>query len=205
MMKVTLRSSSLIFGLFLWSFAAWAQPANDMCSGAITITIGADEASAVRVNGDTRGTEDASADGIPVCSGNFYRDDVWYTLNLPDTASNAGYNIKVYYTGTGTDIPAFGIALYYSCDADDTNQPFICSNTPADDLVKVIKCVEPGQTIYIRVWSAAGDATNWEAGEGTFQIAAYAREPDNTNSFNVLWGNETGEGDFAGGLNNWTT
>jgi hypothetical protein len=202
MMKVTLRFSSLIIGLLLWSFAAWAQPANDLCSGATPITIGKNEASAVRVNGDTRGTSDASADGIPVCSGNFYRDDVWFTMTAPDTA-NTGYDIKLYFTGTGTDITGFGIGLYYSCDADATNAAFVCLNTPAGD--KVTACVDPGQTIYIRVWSAAGDATNWETGEGTFQIAAYARQVAGSNNFNVLWGNQPGEGDFAGGLSGWTT
>jgi len=201
-MKVTLRFSSLILGLLLWSFAAWAQPANDLCSGATQITIGKDEASAVKVAGDTRGTIDASTDGIPVCSGNFYRDDVWYTLTAPDTA-NTGYDVKLYFTGTGTDITAFGIGLYYSCDADASNAAFVCLNTPAGD--KVTACVDPGQTIYIRVWSAAGDATNWETGEGTFQIAAYARQVAGSNNFNVLWGNQPGEGDFAGGLNGWTT
>lgn len=203
-MKVTLRISSLTFGLILWSLAAWAQPANDLCSNATPITIAKDEASAVKVNGDTRGTEDASIDGIPVCSGNFYRDDVWYTMTVPDTVAINGYTVKVYYTGTGTDIPAFGIAMYYTCDADASNVAFLCLNTPAED--KVTACVDPGQTVYIRVWSAAGDATDWEVGEGTFQIAAYARQvAGGTNNFNVLWGDQPGEGDFAGGLNGWTT
>jgi hypothetical protein len=51
----------------------------------------------------------------------------------------------------------------------------------------------------------AGDATNWETGEGTFQIAAFARQVAGSNNFNVLWGDQPGEGDFAGGLNGWTT
>jgi hypothetical protein len=204
MMKVTLRFSSLLFGLLLWTINAWAQPVNDMCSGAIQLTIGADEASAVQLPGDTRGTEDASADGIPVCSANFYRDDVWYYMTVPDTVSINGYTIKCYYQGMATDVPAFGIALYYSCDADASNEPFVCLNSPAED--KVTACADPGQTIYIRVWSAAGDATNWETGEGTFRIAAFAREvAGGTSNFNVLWGDQPGEGDFAGGLNNWTT
>jgi len=202
-MKVTLRFSSLVFGLLLSTLAAWAQPANDMCSGAISITIGEDEATATRVNGDTRGTEDASADGIPVCSGNFYRDDVWFTFTAPDEFSIEGYSVKVYYSGTGTDIPAFGIALYNSCDADPNNQAFVCLNQPAED--KVTACVDPSQVVYIRVWSAAGDATNWETGEGTFQIAVFKREVAGASNFNVLWGDEPGEGDFAGGLNDWTT
>ncbi len=202
-MKVTLRFSSLLFGLLLWSMTSWAQPANDQCSGAIPITIGKNEAEAVRYDGDTRGVEDGSADGIPVCSANFYRDDVWYTLTAPDTMSINGYTIKVYYNGLATDITAFGIGLYYSCDADVSNAAFVCLNTPAED--KVTACLNPGQTIFIRVWSAEGDATNWETGEGTFRIAAYAREVAGSNNFNVLWGNQPGEGDFAGGLNNWTT
>jgi hypothetical protein len=116
------------------------------------ITIAVNEASAIRVSGDTRGTEDASADGIPVCSGNFYRDDVWYTMTAPDTASINGYTVKVYYSGSGTDITGFGIGLYYSCDADANNSPFTCLNTPSED--KITACIDPGQTVYIRVWSA---------------------------------------------------
>lgn len=202
-MKVTLRFTGLLFGLLLWSFAAFAQPANDLCSGSIPITIAKDEASATRYDGDTRGTEDASIDGIPVCSGNFYRDDVWFTMTSPDTINEYGYTIKVYYTGSGTDIASFGIGLYYSCDADASNSPFVCLNTPSQD--QVTACIEPNQTIYIRVWSAAGDATDWEVGEGTFRIAAFSRQVAGSNNFNVLWGANEGEGDFAGGFNNWTT
>jgi len=202
-MKVTLRSSSLIFGLFLWSFTAWAQPANDLCSGAIPLTIGVDEASAIRLTGDTRNTTDGALDEIPVCSANFYRDDVWYSLTAPSDPYLHGYSIRVDYAVSSTDIVDFGIALYYSCDADPANEPFYCGNNFAGDFINTCP-LTPDQTIYIRVWSAAGDATNWADGAGTFKISAYNRVVDDNQNFTVLWGDQPGEGDFAGGLNGWT-
>lgn len=202
-MKVTLRFTGLILGLILWNLNAWAQPANDQCSGAQELTIYNSEAEAVPVAGDTRNTEDGSIDGIPVCSGNFYRDDVWYVFTTPSVVSESGYAIKVYFNQLPDDINAMGIAVYNSCDATTANQPIFCGNNPGDDLAAL--CLNADQTYYVRVWSAEGDATAWETGWGTFRIAIFPRPVAPSQPFNVLWGDQPGQGQFEFGLDAWTT
>lgn len=206
MMKIPLRITSLLVVLFSWSASVWAQPANDKCSGAIQLPIYNSEASAVKVSGDTRNVTDGALDGIPVCSANFFRDDVWYYVTTPAVASESGYSIKVYFNESPTDIPNFGMALYNSCDAVAGNAPFFCGSQ--DDVFwwddYGLGCFGPNETVYIRVWSAAGDATDWTAGEGTFRIAVFPREDIHDDEAKVLWGDQPGEGDFAGGINDWT-
>lgn len=203
-MKVTLRISSLFFGLLLWSATAWAQPANDHCDGAIELIIYNSEAEAIPVEGDTRDCEDGLGDNVPVCSSNFFRDDVWFKVTFPNELDNEIYAFKVYYGQEATDIPAFGMALYNSCDADPSNAAFYCENEPANDQGEICH-PSPNQTVYIRVWSAAGDATAWETGWGTFRIAVFPKEYISENTSTVLWGNLLGQGDFNGGFNDWTT
>ena len=110
-MKVTLRISSLFFGLVLWSATAWAQPANDMCSGAIDLIVYDSEAEAIPVDGDTRNATDGALDNIPVCSANAYRDDVWYKFTFPAVASGNGYIVKLYYNETAADMDSVGLCF----------------------------------------------------------------------------------------------
>ena len=201
-MKVTLRISSLLFAFVIWSATAWAQPANDHCAGAVPLTVYDSEDVAIPVGGDTRNTTDGLADNIPVCSANFYRDDVWYTVTAPATTPESGYAIRVYLNEESSDMDSFGIALYNSCEAVPANTAFFCANNPGDN--QAVACLNPGQTIYIRVWSAHGDAVNWQQGWGTFRIAIFPIEFGDSEDAVVLWGDQPGEGDFDGGLNGWT-
>lgn len=202
-MKVTLRFSSLFFGLVLWSATAWAQPDNDLCQNAVELTVYDSEAEAVRVEGDTRNTTDGALDLIPVCSANFYRDDVWYKVTAPAVVSEAGYTVKVYFNESAEDIDSVGIAIYNSCDADPSNVALFCANSPADDQASL--CLSEGQEVFIRIWSAQGTAANWQVGAGTFRIAVFPRQFEGGNTSVVLWGDIPGQGDFDGGLNDWTT
>lgn len=204
MMKVTLRISSLFFGLVLWSATAWAQPANDHCDGAIELQVYGSEAEAVLVSGDTRNTTDGLGDNIPVCSANFYRDDVWYKVTFPSGQVNDIYAFKVYFGDEATDITAVGMAVYNTCDAIPTNTAIYCENQPLDNQGALCHPTA-NQTFYIRVWSAAGDAANWQTGQGTFRIAVFPKTYISENTSTVLWGNQPGQGDFNGGLNGWTT
>src|SRR5688572_3969271 len=174
MMKVTLRISSVLFALVLWTATAWAQPANDKCANATQLIVYDSEDVAIPVGGDTRNTSDGALDNIPVCSANFFRDDVWYTVTAPATVPESGYAIRLYIDDLPSDIDSFGIGLYNSCDAVAGNTAFFCTNYPGDN--QAVACLDPGQTIYIRVWSAHGDAVNWQAGWGTFRIAVFPVE-----------------------------
>ncbi len=189
--------------LVLATIAVQAQPANDDCSGAIELTVADSEANAVLVAGDTRETVDEASAGIPVCSGNFYRDAVWYKFTAPATPYPNGFSIKIYYGDEPDDFASPGAALYASCDGDPANQPLFCANAPANDVILFGElCPElvAGATYYVRVWSNDGPAADWQAGAGTFRIAAFENDPP-ADVYNVLWD----EGDFDGGLNGWTT
>ncbi len=193
----------VLSGLLCYAGMLLAQaPANDRCSGATEITFYNSEAEAVPVEFDTRNTVDAVTDNIPVCSANFYRDDVWATLTTPAEEVANGIAIKAYYGTEDTDITSFGVAVYMSCDTGAANVALLCQNAPGDD--QAVICLPANTTVYIRLWSAEGGATDWDTGQGTFRIAAFPREIEVTEDANVLWGDQPGEGDFGGGLNEWT-
>ena len=187
----------------LATFALQAQPANDNCSGAIDLPVADSETNAVLIDGDTRNTVDEASAGIPVCSGNFYRDAVWYKFTAPATPYPNGFSIKIYYGDQPDDFASPGVALYASCDGDPANQPLFCANAPAGDRIffgEICPELTPGATYYVRVWSNDGPAADWQAGWGTFRIAAFENDPP-AEVYNVLWD----EGQFDGGLNGWTT
>lgn len=178
-------------------------PANDLCVNAIELTVYEAEADAVPIDGDTRNSTDGALSNIPVCSANWYRDDVWYKFTATHLEGRQLYNIRVDFGDFGSDISGFGIALYDNCDALPGNVPFFCANEPGEN--RAVLCMNPGQEVIIRVWSADGDAGNWEAGWGTFRISAFYGESFESEDVTVLWGDEPGQGDFDGGLGDWTT
>ncbi len=195
-MKVTLRFSSLFFGLVLWSATAWAQPANDDCVNAFEMTFANNEAEAVLVDGDTRGAL-ASSTPAAVCSQTFYTDDVWYKFTTPIDLPTNGVVIKAYFNNTviPTDLPHVGMAVYASCDLDEVLVSCYVDDNP--DLNKTelpSACLTAGQEYLVRIWSGGADATT----EGTFKIGVFA----NTTADASLWW-ET----FEGGIeaNGWTT
>ena len=195
-MKVTLRISSLLFGLVLWSVTAWAQPANDDCAGAFEVTFSNDEASAVKVAGDSRGAT-ASTTPTSVCSGSWYTDDTWYKFRTPVNLPANGIVIRVYFNNAinPTDVPAIGMAIYESCDAAETPLRCFSSDVPEDNSIELPgACIQADHEYVVRVWSTGADATT----EGTFSVGVFA----NTAADASLWW-ET----FAGGIeaNGWTT
>jgi hypothetical protein len=196
MMKVTLRISNLLFALLLWSAAAWAQPANDDCANAATVTYATSEATAVLTNGDSRGAT-ASTTPTTVCSGSWYTDDTWYKFSTPAVLPPDGIVVRVYFNNAviATDVPAIGMALYQSCAAGETALGCFSSDLPEDNKIEIPgACLQAGEDYYVRVWSTGADATT----EGTFRVAAFA---NTTADASLYW--ET----FAGGIeaNGWTT
>ena len=92
-----LKEISIFAQIIIVCPIAFTQPVNDDCTSAIEILVGKDEATATRVNGDTRG---ATASALPtsVCSGTFYTDDVWFRFSTVDTLPTTGIVIRVYLT-----------------------------------------------------------------------------------------------------------
>ncbi|HMG13863.1 MAG TPA: hypothetical protein VK590_00380, partial [Saprospiraceae bacterium] len=198
------RSVLSIFFISL-NIIAYSQPVNDNCDNPGVLTLAKDEASAIWIPGTTIGTVDAAGVLAPVvCSPDYYRDDVWYKLMIPNLSTNKKFIIKIDNSGT-TDMKTVGMAIYTNNSCESINTPYFCGNFSGADptLYKLsVDCLPAGSEILIRVWSAEGAGFNYSKGAGTFKIAAYFTEdkmPDN-----ILWGTN-GEGAFNGGLNGWTT
>lgn len=194
---------SLLPVLFaIGAVSVFAQPpANDKCDGAFVLEVAASKGACNPQEGDTRNTTDGNLDNIPSCSVNFKRDDIWYKFVAPDTEN--GWTIEFEFGSKSTDITAVGFAVHASCDATPANEPLFCAVEKVDRqlLVDVCPALIPGVEYFLRVWSATGVDPNWQEGAGTFRICAYENDPI---TGEVIWGGNTGEGDFNGGINGWT-
>lgn len=200
----TINSRIAFLGMLLFlSTSIFAQPANDNCADATMLTLAVDEASCVQVDGDTRMTVDATTVmGTPaVCSGSWYTDDVWYSFEIGSVIPANGITIKCTFGDQADDVPAVGMAVYNSCDASEIALSCFSTADAAQNSIQVqAACLTADQTYIVRVWSGVSPTDN----SGTFRICAYESEPSNINA-NVFWGDVQGEGDFFGGLNDWTT
>lgn len=198
--------SAFVFVLAsLSSIAVFAQPANDLCSGAIELTLGGSEATAVYTAGTTVGTVDgATTPGPSVCSGNFYRDDVWYKFTIPADSTGKAITVRV-NNAVVNGLSPVGMAIYTSNVCDATNAPYLCTNFTATDDARFkfsTDCAGVGKEILVRVWSAVGGANDWATGEGNFEVSAFYT--DDNSATPTLWG-DNGEGSFDGGKGAWTT
>lgn len=181
-------------------------PPNDLCANAALVAVGADEASAIAVAGDTRFSGDGATQGGPAmtCSANFYRDDVWYKFTCPTVPPGSLVVIDI-ETGTeSTDMASGGLALYTK-DCATTNQPIVCitgttGDTEVDHVGMPISCLVQGTEYLVRVWSAAGTAAAYLSGAGTFRIKIWAQE--STSKDIPVWCNSVGQ--FDGGWQGWT-
>ena len=183
----------LILAFCLTATLAFAQPANDDCSNAIALTIYPDEASCVLTNATTVSAT-GSLDPSTVCSGTWFQDDVWFSFTTGAVVPNDGYTIQLTF---GAVFTTAGMGIYKGCGANEI--PFQCfSNGDGSVNSLTVKGLDPNTTYYVRVWSGGGATTN----SGTFDICVFeASAPTDI----IIWGDQSGEGDFDGGLNNWTT
>lgn len=187
----------LCLGFLMAANVVFAQPANDDCSGAIALTVAADEASAVAVAGTTTGAT-GSTNPTSVCSGSWFGDDVWYTFTTGATVPANGVTIKV-TPSAGSAFQPLGMAIYLGCGANEV--PIACMSQAADDFMSV-PFLQANTTYYVRMWSGNGATTF----AGAFDIIAFENFVDPTQIVDVvLWGANPGEGDFNGGLNGWTS
>lgn len=131
------------------SLVAWAQPANDNCSGAIAIVPAAGATCTTPVSGTTS-LATASTEVAPDCGGTTTDDDVWYsfvatsTTHLVSLSNISEDMVLAVYSGTCGSLTELGCA-------DDPEQ------IPLTGLTI-------GSTYYCRVWTySSGDV-------GTFDI-----------------------------------
>lgn len=187
----------LSFLVLFISTNVFAQPANDDCANATAITIGADGNACSAVEGTTLDATQ-SVTPVSVCSGSWFADDVWYTLTTPNELPNGTLIIETEFGSTGTDVIAVGMAIYAGCGENEA--PLVCFSNgdgTQTDLLIFTTNLQPNTDYYIRVWSGGSPTDN----SGTFRICSYWGETDDDV---VLWGTNPGEGDFDGGLNDWT-
>lgn len=186
----------LTLTLILCGSTLFAQPANDNCSGAIEIAIAADMAACVPISGTTVGAnpDDQGTNPTSVCSGSWFRDDVWYRFNTGDEVPGKSLVVDVEFS----NIDNAGIAFYASCGVEEISLN-CASDNPGGSLAIPTTFLEPNQDVWIRIWSS-GHATNNAA---DFTMCLYASETSLFPEEEVLWGNN-GEGSFTGGLNGWT-
>ena len=148
-----------------------AQPANDDCSTPTLMIVGVDAESCVPVEGDTRGTVDATTVTAPiVCSGSWFSDDVWFSFETDTSIPENGITVEIRLDPSSpTELLENGLAVYFNCDS--TSEPFICfSDQPGRRRAEIpAECLEPNSTILVRVWSAPEAFTN----AGTFSICAF--------------------------------
>ncbi|MFK5878126.1 MAG: T9SS type A sorting domain-containing protein [Flavobacteriaceae bacterium] len=151
--------------LSLFTSLVYAQPANDFCSGAITLTVGA-TCSNTLITLD--GTETDSGIGDPGCA-SYFGGDLWYKLVMP-----ASGEIRVETDTDNGSITDGGMAIYTGADCNNLTlyQCDDSSNTSSgDDFERIVVTQPVGSTIYIRVWEYNG------LGPGTFNICAYEFTP----------------------------
>ncbi len=197
MMIVTLRISIGILLLLVGISPAWAQPANNDCAGALNVAFSASESTVQFTNGDTRGATASTLPTIGGCSASFFTDDVWFNFTTPATLVNGDIVIRGYFGDiASTDLPAIGIALYESCDADATPITCFSATDPEQNRIEIPAfCLQADHTYTLRVWSTGATTDT----EGTFRLGVY---PVPYRMDNVLW-NETFDTDpFTRG---WST
>jgi Secretion system C-terminal sorting domain len=185
----------------LFSTLVFAQPANDDCANAFAVTIGADEDTCVPVEGSTVGGTPSTLPAN-VCSGSWFGDDIWFSFTTGSIIPDDGYTIKALYGTEAGDLGQAGMALYESCDVDE--DPLVCfSDAPGRITIEYDCEFLTDHTYYVRIWSAPGVNDN----SGSLRLCVFNADPPPppVDTDVVLWGSNPGEGDFDGGLNDWTT
>ena len=159
-MKRFLLVLSLPLFLF-FHFQTYAQTVNDLCSGAITLTVGVTCNNTLVVKD---GTETDSGISNPGCAG-YVGADVWYKLVMP--ASGA---VRVETDVDDGSVTDGGMAIYVGADCNNLTL-LDCDdngNYRSPNRFEAISIKQPaGSTIYVRVWEYN------EVRSGTFNICAY--------------------------------
>ncbi len=117
-----------------------AQPVNDDCAGAITLTPGA---VCTLVTGNVSGATQSLAG----CSGNA-NDDVWYSFT---TTAVAGQNYTITVTGSATFDPVFQV---YSASCGGTSITCVNANGIGNIETTTLAALTPSTTYWIRVYDA---------------------------------------------------
>jgi len=163
------RLISIIISTCCLTAVTVAQPANDNCTGAISLTAGVACSFSTYTNAGATPTTSPTVPPAPGC-GNYLGGDVWFSVTVPAS----GHLIFDTQTPIGglTDI---AMAIYYGdcttgltlieCDDDDSDNGTYMPKIDRTGLT-------PGATVYIRVWEYGNNSS------GNFNLCVY--EPAGT-------------------------
>ena len=201
MKSLSISFSIRIILLVFFPLSIFAQPSNDRCDNPIPIPLAQNAASIIYIDGDTRMTEDATLiqDSFPqVCSGQFFKDDVWFSFTIGDTLPLTCITIQTEVGSINTDLLNPGMAVYYS-SCDENEVPIECfSDAPGRRTIRLPpSCLSQNTTYLVRIWSAG----NTPEDSGTFRIGAYINDSTPLQSSDIiLW-----QDDFENGMGDWST
>lgn len=126
-----------------------APPANDECSGAVSLTVNPSIACTVTTPGNTLGSTQSMVAGV--CSGT-PNDDVWYSFVATSTSHLIALS-NIVSTGTTTAIDDMYMqVLSGNCNALTS---MLCTDNNED----IINGLTPGQTYFIRVYTYSSTIT----------------------------------------------
>lgn len=146
------------------SFSVISQPANDNCTGAIPLTVGASCSYTLYTNASATASTTPSTPPAPGCA-SYLGGDVWFSAVVPAS----GNLIIDSDDGVMTD---GGMAAYSGTCGSLTL--ILCNDDgSANGLMPMLDLtgLTPGSTIYIRFWEFSND------NNGTFSICAYEPPP----------------------------
>ncbi|RYY49158.1 MAG: hypothetical protein EOO06_07960, partial [Chitinophagaceae bacterium] len=133
--------------------------ANDVCSGAIALTVNPDLACGSSVSGTTVGATQSPDLPAPTCSATGINDDVWYSF-----VATGATNVVSITGATNTT------AIQVYSGTCGTLATVICGSTTTGALSQVVPGLTLGSTYLIRVYSTsatAGTTTNFTICVGT--------------------------------------
>ncbi len=154
--ELILKKTTLLLTLLsLFSINIFAQPANNLCTGATNLTVGA-TCSNTLVTFD--GTATDSGILAPVCA-NYTGGDLWYSLTMP--ASGA---VSIKASNDDGSITNVGMSIYSGSDCGSLKELLCAFNNGVGAYPEANISQPAGSTIYIRVWEEGNDAI------GTFNL-----------------------------------
>ncbi len=167
MKKITLLA------LFLINFINAQTPANDTCSGAITIGVDSNSCQNPVIYDNTGSTD--SGLGNPVCAGTA-GGDLWYKTLVP-----ASGFFTVQTSGvSGSNLTDTGIAVYTG-DCSNLTKIGCSDDAPGLGAFSKVELVNltPGTMLYIRVFFVYQGVT------GQFQLCAYDPQASGISNYNL--------------------
>jgi hypothetical protein len=136
---------------FLFNFTSlFSQPANDNCSGAISIT--PQTSSSTCVSSTTVTTVGATNSGIVVCNGDASVKDVWYSF-----VATATRQIIRFSNAPTSDY--VGMSLYTDCSGSGMNTCKAYNGTSTGNIDISTNTLVVGQTYYLQVWLSSSQGT----------------------------------------------